>query len=257
MKKIVLFLLLGCCLRLNAEVFHLKDGQIIKADIVASSISVNTSMGLMQFEKSKISKIEFTDLISNEFKIIRFNDAKEREMFEYFVLQQKKEHQKADVRSKSMFAIGYGAGVPYGQVGLNAELLLLGHISLTSGIDLSEDKFATYGAKYYFGNKRNAFRWRVSYLVGDMGYIYRSLRGDSLKQKFSGESLFFGFQWKMTPYLSLNFDIGHVKPDAERIDFESDKLGYYKSNDKYADTYNGYAFLKDRTDCAIGLVVHF
>lgn len=258
----------------QADKLYLKDGQIIEGKMIsrkATTVKIRTSTGEVVIEKSKIAKAEFndenvqweeTDGGTNIPANIRDKQMK-REFTEFQNMKRKKNGDRK-TRGASIVGLGIGAGLPYGLIGYNAEILFGGRVGLTAGLDISGYDLRSFGAKLYFGDKGDKFRLRLSGLIGDVGTVTLLKNSGNEIIKVPGKSAYFGFQWKMLPWLSMNFDGGFAVPSESMVrysytymDFDSVyQNGHYVDVPITRTAYN-YVILNSKPVIALGFVTHF
>ena len=246
MKKIInlvviVNILIGSAM---AEVVYLRDGQVVKGDIISqdsSIMKIKTEYGNISLPKGNVEKIAFEDVVEVNRSNISDPD------YEEYLFHKKIKDRRYKKRASSVVSIGSGVGLPYGLLGTSFEALLGGHFALGAGFDNSGTGMKSFNAKIYLGPKGSAFRWRVGFLFGD---THATTFGGSNENSIltQGKYIFTGFQWKMATWLSLNLDIGYVMHNEHSIRYEYARwygTSYYRT----MDFYDGFA-------PALGLVVH-
>jgi len=256
MKYIVILIaiLLSLCVKLYADNIYLKDGKIFKATVISedeNSIVVESDAAL--------KKISRNDIL----KIIR----SEEQEYTAFVKYTQNEKKKRESRENSKFAIGLGAGIPYGMSGISAEVMVLRWLGLTAGYGADEISFSGYadhkmysdvGIRVYLGDRDKAFRWRLTGLTGDIATFGRITNGQYENNMIKGKSLSFGFQWKMGTWLSLDLDMGYAVPDNSRINYPVTYpiRNNFEYTDAYSTSYPDHTTFNNFSFFALGFLVH-
>ena len=252
----------------RAEVVYFKDGQIVKGSFQSEKLPFSTSLGDVQLDLRSIERIEFSsDVIKdtgNTNVRQQFLDEGTRQDYADFMFEKRRQKKKTEARAKSFVSAGYGLGLPYGYVGYCLELLFLGRIGLTTGIDTSSYGLATTGFRYYSGDKGSKFRGRMTVLLGNVGAVTVDSYDGSRDIKISGKTAYMGFQWKVATWMSLDLDIGYAMPDVKSVEYTARRYVYSYSYSNYSYYNNGrYEYyqasknVSSATVLALGLNFHF
>ncbi|MCP3683082.1 MAG: hypothetical protein GY861_10360 [bacterium] len=104
---------------------------------------------------------------------------------------------KGVITTDSMFDIGFGLGIPYGVLGVNAEYYPIDNISVSAGLGTTLLAGAGYdvGVQYYFGNKGDGWVPRVSAHYGTNALIYWNRSGNEDGESFDGVSAGLGLKY--------------------------------------------------------------
>lgn len=108
--------------------------------------------------------------------------------------------------------VGVGAGVPYGQLGVNAEYRINEYASVGAGLGYyhSDGPSWALGAMFYPLKNINTFNPRLTGYFGRVGTVKWS---DGRHEGYFGGALGGGFEWRVYKQLSLDFDIFYLAKD--------------------------------------------
>ena len=118
------------------------------------------------------------------------------------------EMEPADNR-REMNSVGAGLGIPYGILGLNADLHAVDNVTVSAGIGSTIFAHVGYeaGLRYSLLSPDHLFRPRVSCFYGTNSVVYFDLRED-LKRSYSGVTLGIGSQCvPRDTHIGVDFDI--------------------------------------------------
>jgi opacity protein-like surface antigen len=91
--------------------------------------------------------------------------------------------------------IGAGIGIPYGVIGINADINIAPNLNLTGGIGYAIVGVGyNFGAKYFFSDVSKSFRPRVLAVYGTNAYL-QVIGASSYDKAYTGLSLGVGGQW--------------------------------------------------------------
>ena len=104
-------------------------------------------------------------------------------------------------------SLGIGIGVPYGVLGLNGDLRMLGNLEASVGVGTTmyDHVGIEGGLRYVLTSASDPFKPRLSCFYGTNNIVYFDLNED-LRRDYSGMALGFGFRY-LPPGLKLGCDV--------------------------------------------------
>lgn len=106
--------------------------------------------------------------------------------------------------------LGFGYGIPYGQLGLNGEYTLFDYLSMTGGLGYSPGGPSwIMGVRIYVNEPARRLRPRISAMYGTVSVLSKKYGPEETYENDQGYAYGLGFEWKFldSGKHSLDFDI--------------------------------------------------
>jgi hypothetical protein len=134
---------------------------------------------------------------------------------------------------ESKGSVGIGFGIPYGVLGINADIKLYKNFYCTAGIGtcIYITPMFNIGSKLYLRASNHQWRPRLSLNYGNTSMIYvEGSSNNSIRESFTGFSIAIGQQWTLgiTRAWGIDCDILYILDDSqlENRMYELENAGY-------------------------------
>jgi len=106
--------------------------------------------------------------------------------------------------------LGFGYGIPYGHLGMNAEYMLYKYFSMTGALGYSPGGSGwIMGVRVYINEPERLLRPRISALYGTVSVLVKKYGPEEIYETDQGYAYGFGCEWKFldSGKHSIDFDI--------------------------------------------------